>query len=75
MYGSVRSCTVLYGFVRVNRCTGIRKVSLTFDAFPDPNVGYDDIAFCEESSPTPATKPSWVKLESAPRPLAPGARV
>jgi len=29
---------------------GIRKVSLTYDGFPDPNVGYDDITFCKETS-------------------------
>jgi hypothetical protein len=26
---------------------GIVKVSLTFDRFPDPNIGFDDITFCE----------------------------
>ncbi len=43
--------------------SGIKKVSLTYDAFPDPNVGYDDIAFCEESAPTPSASPSWGQLK------------
>jgi hypothetical protein len=42
---------------------GITRVALTYDAVPDPNVGYDDIAFCEESSPTPATHPSWGRVK------------
>lgn len=37
---------------------GIVKVQLTFDAFPDPNVGYDDVRFCEEA-PTRARPGSW----------------
>lgn len=43
---------------------GIVKVTLRYDGFPDPNVGYDDIAFCELTSPTPANKRSWGTLKS-----------
>ena len=39
--------------------TGIVKVSLTYDASPDPNVGYDDIAFCEELGTTGAARTNW----------------
>lgn len=38
---------------------GIVKVSLTYDSSPDPNVGYDDIAFCEEIGTTPAAHSNW----------------
>lgn len=39
--------------------TGITTVKLTFDAFPDPNCGFDDISFCEESAPTGTAKRTW----------------
>lgn len=38
---------------------GIVKVTLRFNAFPDPNVGFDDITFCEAESATPALSKSW----------------
>jgi len=38
---------------------GIVKVTLRFDAFPDPNMGFDDITFCESGAPTPALPGSW----------------
>lgn len=42
----------------------IAKVSLTYDAFPDPNVGYDEITFCALGV-TPALPRSWGRLKSA----------
>lgn len=38
---------------------GIVKLTLRYNAYPDPNVGYDDITFCELSQPTPALRRSW----------------
>jgi hypothetical protein len=38
---------------------GIVRVTLRFNAFPDPNVGFDDITFCEAEEPTPALPTSW----------------
>ena len=43
--------------------TGIVRVTLRFDAFPDPNVGFDDISFCEHSLPTPIKRRSWSALK------------
>lgn len=43
---------------------GIVKVTLRYDAFPDPNVGYDDLSFCELTAPTPAAARSWGTLKS-----------
>ena len=42
---------------------GIVRVTLRFDAFPDPNVGFDDISFCEHSLPTPIKRRSWSALK------------
>ena len=39
--------------------SGIVKVTLRFDEFPDPNVGFDDISFCETGEPTPTARKSW----------------
>lgn len=44
--------------------TGITRVTLRFDAFPDPNCGFDSISFCEESAPTPAEARTWGELKS-----------
>ncbi len=44
--------------------TGIVKVTLRFDAVPDPNCGFDSISFCEESAPTPTGAKSWGRLKS-----------
>lgn len=44
--------------------TGITRVTLRFDAFPDPNVGFDDISFCEEALATPAARRSWGELKT-----------
>ncbi len=44
--------------------SGIVKVLLTYDAFPDPNVGYDDITFCEEGTPTPTRARSLGRVKS-----------
>jgi hypothetical protein len=38
---------------------GIVKVTLRFDASPDPNVGFDDISFCQRIDATPAAPNSW----------------
>ena len=38
---------------------GIVRVELRFDGTPDPNVGFDDITFCEIVDPTPALHRSW----------------
>ncbi|MEQ1833860.1 MAG: hypothetical protein ABL977_12460, partial [Candidatus Eisenbacteria bacterium] len=43
---------------------GITRVTLRFDAFPDPNCGFDDISFCEEALPTPTLKRSWGAIKS-----------
>ena len=43
---------------------GIVKVTLRFNAFPDPNVGYDDLTFCEIEAPTPALPGSWGTLKA-----------
>src|SRR5262249_24663469 len=43
---------------------GIVKVTLRFDAVPDPNVGFDDISFCETSQPTPTRATSWGTLKT-----------
>ncbi len=38
---------------------GIVLVTLRFNDSPDPNVGFDDITFCEAGAPTPALPGSW----------------
>jgi hypothetical protein len=43
---------------------GIVKVTLRFDASPDPNVGFDDISFCEVVDVTPSLPGSWGRLKS-----------
>lgn len=43
---------------------GIVRVTLRFDAFPDPNVGFDDISFCETSRPTPTARKPWGELKA-----------
>ncbi len=42
----------------------ITRVTLRFDAFPDPNCGFDDISFCEATLPTPTRYRSWGALKS-----------
>ncbi len=44
--------------------TGIVRVTLRFDAFPDPNVGFDDISFCETSLPTSDVHRSWGEIKT-----------
>ncbi len=44
--------------------TGMVRVTLRFDAFPDPNVGFDDISFCEQSGPTPVGHRHWGELKA-----------
>jgi hypothetical protein len=47
------------GNVRLNVFgSAITKVTLRFNQFPDPNVGFDDITFCELLA-TPALPKSW----------------
>jgi hypothetical protein len=43
---------------------GIVKVTLRFDGSPDPNVGFDDISFCQRLEATPATPDSWGKVKT-----------
>lgn len=43
---------------------GITRVTLRFDAFPDPNAGFDDISFCEATLPTPTLRRSWGELKA-----------
>lgn len=44
---------------------GIVRVTLRFNAFPDPNVGIDDLTFCEAEGPTPAVTASWGQVKAA----------
>jgi len=44
--------------------SGIVKVTLRFDDVPDPNVGFDDISFCESGEPTPVDRTSWGRLKT-----------
>ena len=44
--------------------SGIVRVTLRFDAFPDPNCGYDDISFCEEGVATGVVRHSWGRLKT-----------
>ena len=43
---------------------GIKKVTLRFNAFPDPNIGFDDLAYCKLFV-LPAGERSWGQLKSA----------
>lgn len=43
---------------------GIVKVTLRFDASPDPNVGFDDISFCQRIDATPSLPNSWGRVKS-----------
>jgi hypothetical protein len=43
---------------------GITRVTLTFDASPDPNVGFDDIQFCKDGLPVPVTPEAWGLVKS-----------
>jgi hypothetical protein len=43
---------------------GMVRVTLRFDAFPDPNVGFDDISFCELSGPTAVARKPWGELKA-----------
>jgi hypothetical protein len=40
-------------------------VTLRFNAFPDPNIGFDDLTFCEAEAATPAPAVSWGKVKAA----------
>jgi hypothetical protein len=42
----------------------IVKVTLRFDAFPDPNVGFDDMSFCLHLDPTPTGRRSWGRIKT-----------
>lgn len=44
---------------------GIVKVTLRFNAFPDPNIGFDDITFCEGEVATPAHAATWGRVKAA----------
>ena len=43
---------------------GIVRVTLRFDASPDPNVGFDDISFCAHVDATPALPASWGRVKT-----------
>lgn len=43
---------------------GITRVELRFNASPDPNVGFDSIAYCELTAPTAAPRRSWGRIKS-----------
>lgn len=43
---------------------GITRVTLSFDASPDPNVGFDDIEFCKDTSPVPVAPATWGQLKT-----------
>ena len=43
---------------------GMVRVTLRFDAFPDPNVGFDDISFCEHVGVTPVARKRWGGLKA-----------
>jgi len=43
---------------------GIVKVTLRFDQFPDPNVGFDDVSFCLHIDPTPIERRSWGRIKT-----------
>jgi hypothetical protein len=42
---------------------GIKKVTLRFNAYPDPNIGFDDLAYCKLYV-LPAGERSWGELKS-----------
>ena len=42
---------------------GITRVELRFNASPDPNVGFDSIAYCELSALTEVRRPTWGSLK------------
>ena len=42
---------------------GITRVELRFGPSPDPNVGFDSIAFCELTGPTAVSQRSWGRLK------------
>jgi len=44
--------------------TGITRVTLTFDASPDPNVGFDTIQFCAVRQSVPVTGHAWGLVKS-----------
>ena len=54
--------------------SGIVRVTLRFDASPDPNCGFDDISFCEERTATPAHRRTWGSLRLSDRDESIGQR-
>lgn len=44
--------------------TGITRVTLTFDASPDPNVGFDSIQFCRVRESVPVAGRAWGLVKS-----------
>ena len=43
---------------------GIVKVTLRFNAQPDPNVGFDDVSFCAREVATSVTPASWGRVKT-----------
>ncbi|MFN8589354.1 MAG: hypothetical protein U0704_16300 [Candidatus Eisenbacteria bacterium] len=44
--------------------TGITRLELRFGPSPDPNIGFDTIAFCELTAATPTRPRSWGRLKT-----------
>ena len=44
--------------------TGITRVTLSFDASPDPNVGFDSIQFCRVRESVPVAGRAWGRVKS-----------
>jgi len=44
--------------------SGIDRVTLTFDASPDPNVGFDDIQFCKDGLPVSVAPAHWGSVKT-----------
>ncbi len=43
---------------------GITRVELRFGPSPDPNVGFDSIAWCELTAPTAVTRRTWGRVKT-----------
>lgn len=43
---------------------GITRVTLTFDEYADPNVGFDSIQFCRVRDAVPVATPNWGRVKT-----------
>ena len=61
------ACVALEGdpgnFVLGVSGAGITRVTLEFDSFPDPNVGFDDIQFCLVQPPVSVEAVHWTQVK------------